>query len=310
MKDTLFKIGEMAELNHVSTQTLRLYDRNNLLEPQYMDPETGYRYYTLEQCAKLDLIRALKSCRLPLEKIREIFELSSETRLLEVLEEQTGALSEEIYNLSVSRNNLIRIQKNLQVLNSLPPFGQVFFEYVPERKIDVQRTGFDFFAQGYEGYENILRHMQNYLHEKKLPPSYFINVGTIMEMEHFVNGSYTSHSAFIFVDDLYPDTDSIRILPQNTYMSVASDNPALESEYAGKLYEETERQNMTPCGDYICEVLTQFPLHNSKQLIYKIQVPVRSKKTDGENVPIIFLPNPYSAGKGSEDRGAEGPGHR
>lgn len=70
MKDTLFKIGEMAELNHVSAQTLRLYDRNKLLEPKYMDPETGYRYYTLDQCAKLDLIRALKSCRLPLEKIR------------------------------------------------------------------------------------------------------------------------------------------------------------------------------------------------------------------------------------------------
>ena len=279
MKDTLFKIGEMAELNHVSTQTLRLYDRNKLLEPQYMDPETGYRYYTLEQCAKLDLIRALKSCRLPLEKIREIFELSSETRLLEVLEEQTGALSEEIYNLSVSRNNLIRIQKNLQVLNSLPPFGQVFFEYVPERKIDVQQTEFDFFAQGYEGYEKMLRHMQNYLHEKKLPPSYFINVGTIMEKEYFVKGTYTSHYAFIFVDELYPDTESVRTLPQNTYMSVASDNPALESEYAKKLYEEIKRQRMTPCGDYLCEVLTQFPLHNSKQLIYKIQVPVQSDIT-------------------------------
>ena len=126
------KIGEMAELNHVSTQTLRLYAKNKLLEPQYLDPDTGYRYYTLEQCAKLDLIRALKSCRLSLEKIKEIFELSSEEMLLQVLEEQTGALTEELYNLSVSRNNLIRIQKNLPVLNALPPFGQVFFEYAKD----------------------------------------------------------------------------------------------------------------------------------------------------------------------------------
>lgn len=277
MKDSLFKIGEMAELNHVSTQTLRLYAKNKLLEPEYMDPETGYRYYTLEQCAKLDLIRALKSCRLSLERIKEIFDLSSQELLLQALEEQTGVLTKEIYNLSVSRNNLLRVQKNLQVLNSLPPFGQVFFEYVPERKIDVQQTGFDFFALGYEGYENMLRHMQNYLHEHQLPPSYFINVGTIMEKEHFINGTYTSHSAFVFVDDLYPATESIRTLPQNTYLSLASDNPALESEYAGKLYEEINRQKMIPCGDYICEVLTQFPLHHSKQLIYKIQVPVQRR---------------------------------
>ena len=44
MKSSLLKIGEMAELNHVSTQTLRLYAKNRLLEPEYLDPETGYRY--------------------------------------------------------------------------------------------------------------------------------------------------------------------------------------------------------------------------------------------------------------------------
>ena len=275
MRNSLIKIGEMAELSHVSTQTLRLYAKNKLLEPEYMDPETGYRYYTLEQCAKLDLIRALKSCRLSLEQIKEILSLSSEELLMQALEEQTGVLTDEIYNLSVSRNNLSRVQKNLQILNTLPPFGQVFFEYAPERKIDVQKTDFDFFELGYEGYEKMLRHMQNYLHENHLPPSYFINVGTLMEMEYFINGTYSSHSAFIFVDDLYPEKDSVRTLPQNTYMSVASDNIALESAYAKHLYEEMKRKGMMPCGDYLCEVLTQFPVHQTKQLIYKIQIPVQ-----------------------------------
>ena len=275
MRNSLLKIGEMAELNHVSTQTLRLYARNKLLEPEYLDPETGYRYYTLEQCAKLDLIRALKSCRLSLEQIEEIFSLSSEALLLQALEEQTGVLTDEIYHLSVSRNNLRRVQKNLQILNTLPPFGQGFFEFVPERKIDVQKTDFDFFELGHEGYEKMLRHMQNYLHENQLPPSYFINVGTVMEREYFIKGTYSSHSAFIFVDDLYPEKSSVRTLPQNTYMSVASDNIAMESTYASHLYEEMRRNGMMPCGDYLCEVLTQFPVHQAKQLIYKIQVPVQ-----------------------------------
>ena len=275
MKKSLLKIGEMAELNHVSTQTLRLYAKNRLLEPEYLDPETGYRYYTLEQCAKLDLIRALKSCRLSLDQIAEILSLPSEELLMQALEEQTGVLTDEIYSLSVSRNNLCRVQKNLQILNTLPPFGQVFFESVPERKIDVQETGFDFFELGYEGYEKMLRHMQNYLHENQLPPSYFINVGTIMEKESFMNGTYSSHSAFIFVDDLYPEKDSIRILPQNTCMSIASDDIAMESAYAKNLYDEMKRNGMMPCGDYLCEVLTQFPVHQAKQLIYKIQVPVQ-----------------------------------
>ena len=83
------------------------------------------------------------------EPVAEILSLSSEELLLQALEEQTGALADEIYNLSVSRNNLSRVQKNLQILNTLPPFGQVFFEYVPERKIDVQKTDFDFFELGH-----------------------------------------------------------------------------------------------------------------------------------------------------------------
>ena len=287
MRNSLLKIGEMAELNHVSTQTLRLYARNKLLEPEYLDPETGYRYYTLEQCAKLDLIRALKSCRLSLEQIEEIFSLSSEELLLQALEEQTGVLTDEIYHLSVSRNNLRRVQKNLQILNTLPPFGQVFFEFVPERKIDVQKTDFDFFELGHEGYEKMLRHMQNYLHENQLPPSYFINVGTVMEREYFIKGTYSSHSAFIFVDDLYPEKSSVRTLPQNTYMSVASDNIAMESTYASHLYEEMRRNGMMPCGDYLCEVLTQFPVHQAKQLIYKIQVPVQ-RINSGEDAAKVF----------------------
>ena len=195
--------------------------------------------------------------------------------MLQALEEQTGVLTDEIYHLSVSRNNLRRVQKNLQILNTLPPFGQVFFEFVPERKIDFQKTDFDFFQLGHEGYEKMLRHMQNYLHENQLPPSYFINVGTVMEREFFIKGTYSSHSAFIFVDDLYPEKSSVRTLPQNTYMSVASDNIALESTHATHLYEEMRRNGMMPCGDYLCEVLTQFPVHQAKQLIYKIQVPVQ-----------------------------------
>lgn len=127
----------------------------------------------------------------------------------------------------------------------------------------------------HEGYEKMLRHMQNYHHENKLPPSYFINVETIMEREDFIRGTYSSHSAIIFVDDLYPEKDSIRILPQNTYMSVASDSIALESTYARHLHEEIKRNGMMPCGDYLCEGLTQFPVHQADQLIYKIQLPVQ-----------------------------------
>ncbi|MGI6764350.1 MAG: MerR family transcriptional regulator [Anaerovoracaceae bacterium] len=62
-------IGKMAKLNGVSPQTLRLYDRIKLLEPCETNPETGYRYYHIKQCAQLDMIQYMKALGMNLAQI-------------------------------------------------------------------------------------------------------------------------------------------------------------------------------------------------------------------------------------------------
>ena len=47
MQEGMFSIGKIAALNRISISTLRLYDENGLLKPCYIDPETGYRYYSI-----------------------------------------------------------------------------------------------------------------------------------------------------------------------------------------------------------------------------------------------------------------------
>ncbi len=49
---------------------LRHYDELDLLKPDSVDPESGYRYYTLEQLPRLNRILALKDLGLSLEEIR------------------------------------------------------------------------------------------------------------------------------------------------------------------------------------------------------------------------------------------------
>ncbi len=43
----LFSIGEMAKLFNMRVGTLRYYDEINILKPEKIDDETGYRYYSL-----------------------------------------------------------------------------------------------------------------------------------------------------------------------------------------------------------------------------------------------------------------------
>ena len=60
MQEELLPIGKMAALNRVSISTLRLYDEKGLLKPRYTDPQTGYRYYHIDQNARLDMIVYMK----------------------------------------------------------------------------------------------------------------------------------------------------------------------------------------------------------------------------------------------------------
>ena len=48
----LYSIGEVSEIMGVSVQTLRYYSNINLILPKYVNPSTGYRYYSVDQFDK------------------------------------------------------------------------------------------------------------------------------------------------------------------------------------------------------------------------------------------------------------------
>lgn len=74
MKDTLIPIGIMAEMNHTTIATLRLYDQLGLLKPKYVDEETKYRYYDVQQNARLDMIAYMKELGMSLQEIQKVLE--------------------------------------------------------------------------------------------------------------------------------------------------------------------------------------------------------------------------------------------
>ncbi|MDD3251144.1 MAG: MerR family transcriptional regulator [Lachnospiraceae bacterium] len=74
MKHDLFSIGEVARLFHISISTLRYYDKEELVKPEYTDAETGYRYYSTQQFEALNTIRYLRALNAPLPQIREFLQ--------------------------------------------------------------------------------------------------------------------------------------------------------------------------------------------------------------------------------------------
>ena len=59
-KPELFQIGTVAKLFHLSVSSLRHYEDIGLLKPEYVSPESGYRYYSARQFEVLSSIRYLR----------------------------------------------------------------------------------------------------------------------------------------------------------------------------------------------------------------------------------------------------------
>lgn len=74
MKNNRLSIGQMAELNHTTLATLRLYDENGLLKPVNVAPTNGYRIYDVLQSTAFHIIQHNKE--LSLKEIKEILDRS------------------------------------------------------------------------------------------------------------------------------------------------------------------------------------------------------------------------------------------
>lgn len=70
----MLSIGEFSNICKVSTKTLRYYAEIGLILPDKINPENGYRYYSIEQLETMLFINRLKSYNFSLEEIKTILE--------------------------------------------------------------------------------------------------------------------------------------------------------------------------------------------------------------------------------------------
>ena len=87
-KSGLFQIGDVAKMFHLSVGTLRHYEKQGLLQPEYIDPETGYRYYSTRQFESLNTIRYLRVLDTPLDQIAEFLKNRDINHIQELLRQQ------------------------------------------------------------------------------------------------------------------------------------------------------------------------------------------------------------------------------
>ncbi len=98
--ETYFSVGEISKLTNVPIQTLRYYDKMGLLKPAYINEQNNYRYYSLNQFIKIDLLKQCKLIGLSLKEIEELLknEISVDS-MLKLIYQQRKVLYEKINEL-------------------------------------------------------------------------------------------------------------------------------------------------------------------------------------------------------------------
>jgi DNA-binding transcriptional MerR regulator len=94
--EALLRIGEFSRASWLSVKALRTYHEMGLLVPADVDPDTGYRSYTVAQLTDATIIRRLRELDVPLDAIREVIDARDPDITRKVLTEHGQVLQQKL----------------------------------------------------------------------------------------------------------------------------------------------------------------------------------------------------------------------
>ena len=281
----LLPIGRMAALNHITVQTLRHYDKIDLLKPLHVDEETGYRYYDIKQSAILDMIQYMKSLGMSLEQTREQFKKEDIEEIQDILRKQSKNIDEEIRKLHHMKKGVEACIRSYDRYLRMPEEGVITLETIPDRKVFCYDGNINIYDHGLDTYEYILRELKQQVIIRDLPMVYFCNVGSILRKEMIDAGRFVSSEIFVFVDDDFEEQEGIAVIPGGDYVCIYFHSFWNERESAQRLFSYIAEKGHEIIGDYVCEVVVELPIFddNERNMYVRLQVPIKPPRSAGQS---------------------------
>ena len=203
MAEELFQIGEVAKLYHLSVGTLRHYEQTGLLKPEFVDPATGYRYYSVRQFEQLTNIRYLRALGLPLREIAASLQNRDADTIAEALRRQKALVRQKKQELDIIERKLDHRLAQLEEARTAE-LDCIRLEQQPALRIVGLRANVAF--DGYLWLEHSIRRLEQ---GQKLPLSYLGKVGVGVTAEHLLAGQFGAYDLVFLVldeEDVYEGT--------------------------------------------------------------------------------------------------------
>ena len=282
MKRNLLSIGKMAEMNQVTVPTLRLYDQLGLLKPRHVDGQTGYRYYDINQNARLDMIAYMKELGMSLKEIQGVLEAEDIALIEQILARKNEQIHEQMRALRLRHNAVERAIASIERYRKSPTTGTIALEYIDRRYVWGIPCPENFYEKDIASYEQALMDLRRALLKKNCPQIHSYNTGTSITRENFAQGRFVADRVFIFTDQQAQACGlTASVVDSGMYACIYLDHYDDEIACAGKLLAFCRNNGYRVAGDYLCEVLTEFNVFDGDQrsMFLRLQVPVDFSRT-------------------------------
>jgi len=266
----LFSIGQMSQLFDIKISTLRYYDEIGLLKPAYIDPNSGYRYYSSPQFERLNTIKYLRTLNMPLDKIIDFFENKSISHLLQLLGNHQSAIQDQIQQLQrINRKLEHRLTQINDAANSI--LAKVKLIDIPARDIVFLKKDLDIHTD----LEYPIRELEQL---NELEPVMFLGKVGLLVSAKKINLNQFGQFSGIFVllepEDNYCGT--VHTLPAGLYLTIRFSGTHSEAApYYYELLTYADTHDLMINGDAIEITLVDSGFTNFKEhYVTEIQIPV------------------------------------
>ncbi|WP_196602717.1 MerR family transcriptional regulator [Pectinatus frisingensis] len=241
----LYSIGETAKLMGVSVQMLRIYSNLGLLQPQYINPENGYRYYSFKQFHYIDRIKYLRSLNLSLPEISEILHSGKPKIMLQSLEKRKKEIECEVSALHAEYDDLMWYINYFQYLERYHMEGVPYIVEKPARYVvcvDYNVTDND------ESVETRLAELKSSHAEFRYRRQY----GYFANTREFFRNCFLPEKYFIYLKNK-PDTVDekyIYEIPSGIYMCLWANKVQIESGLVKKFFSQHVQPDYVLAEEY------------------------------------------------------------
>ena len=267
----LFRIGDMAKLFHISVSSLRYYESLGLLTPERVDPDTGYRYYSVRQFEVLNTIRYLRELDMPLPEISDFLKNRDIDRMEEKLRQQKAEIERKRLELQRIER---RIDNNLRRIRDAQNSELDVIKYAasPAMRIVWMDTALKISSS--LDMEMPIRELEQSQAETAL---FLGKVGVGISAENLEAGSFEQYDGvFLILDDEDRFDGKTVLLPETQCVSVRFRGSHTEAaEQYRRLMEHIRAHGMKPSGFSREITMIDYGItSNREKFVTEISIPV------------------------------------